>query len=50
MEDREGYDWEEQELRAKLMRDQEQRRAKEHGSRNNQREETGDPRGKNKGP
>jgi hypothetical protein len=50
MGDREGYDWEEQELRAKLRKEQEERIAKEHGFWNNQREEDWDPRGKNKGP
>jgi hypothetical protein len=41
-------DWEEQELRAKLRREQEERRFKEQGFRNNQKEESWDPRGKNK--
>jgi hypothetical protein len=45
MEDRERLDWEEQELRAKLRREQEERRFRDH----NQRDETWDLRGKGKG-
>jgi hypothetical protein len=48
MEDRDRSDWEEQELRAKLRREQEERRFTEQGFRINQKEESWDPRGKNK--
>jgi hypothetical protein len=48
MEDRDRSDWEEQELRAKLRREQEERRFKEQRFRNSQKEESWDPRGKNK--
>jgi hypothetical protein len=48
MEDRDRSNWEEQELRAKLRREQEERRFKEQGFRNNHKEESWDPKGKNK--
>jgi hypothetical protein len=48
MDDRDRSDWEEQELRAKLRREQEERKLKGQGFWNNQREENWDPSGENK--